>query len=180
MILWHISQNRYTWMAESILACHPHIETHLYTLPPPRPRLLHSAFAPVLDVSHDCRRPGAASLTIKIVWPNAMRFFFLRGCAGLCISAACTAGCACAGKRIIAAISEIDRDMLQRVWVKMDYRFDVCRVTKGGHVEHLWGVQKKKKELGVFLFPSVGRVLTVLSANQVYWCYEMRQGIINP
>jgi hypothetical protein len=66
--------------------------------------------------------------------------------------------------------------MLQRVWAKMDYGLDVCRVTKGGHVEHLRGVPKKKK---VFLFPSVGRVLTVLSANQVYRCYEMRQGIIN-
>ena len=45
-------------------------------------------------------------------------------------------------KRIIAAISEIDRDMLQRVWAKMDYRLDVCRVTKVGHVEHLRGMQK--------------------------------------
>jgi hypothetical protein len=28
-------------------------------------------------------------------------------------------------RRIIAAISQIDRDMLQRVWAEMDYRFDV-------------------------------------------------------
>ena len=82
-------------------------------------------------------------------------------------------------KRIISAVSEIDRDMLQRVWAKMDYRLDVCLVTKGGHVEHLRVMQKKKKNLGVFLFPSVGRVLTVLSANQVYRYYEMRQGIMN-
>jgi hypothetical protein len=25
---------------------------------------------------------------------------------------------------------------------EVDYRLDVCRVTKGGHTEHLWGVQK--------------------------------------
>jgi hypothetical protein len=28
---------------------------------------------------------------------------------------------------------KFDRVMLQRVWAEMDYRLDVCRVTKGGH-----------------------------------------------
>ena len=27
--------------------------------------------------------------------------------------------------------------MLQRVWNKRDYRVDVCRITKGAHIEHL-------------------------------------------
>ena len=31
----------------------------------------------------------------------------------------------------------VDRDMLTRVWNEMDYRIDVCRITKGGHAEHL-------------------------------------------
>jgi len=26
-------------------------------------------------------------------------------------------------------------DMLQRVWSELDYRIDVCRVTRGGHIE---------------------------------------------
>jgi hypothetical protein len=60
-------------------------------------------------------------------------------------------------RRIITAISEIDRGMLQRVWAEMDYRLDVCLVTKGRHVEQLWGMQKKK--LRKFLFPSVVRML---------------------
>jgi len=30
-------------------------------------------------------------------------------------------------------------DMLTRVWNEMDYRIDVCRITKGGHIEHLGG-----------------------------------------
>jgi len=38
-------------------------------------------------------------------------------------------------RRIIAAISEINRDMLQRVWAEMDYRLDVCRVAKDGHTD---------------------------------------------
>jgi hypothetical protein len=38
--------------------------------------------------------------------------------------------------RITAAIAAIDH-MLQRVWQELDYRLDVCRVTKGAHIEHL-------------------------------------------
>jgi hypothetical protein len=32
----------------------------------------------------------------------------------------------------MAAISEIDGDMLQQAWPETDYRLDVCRVNKGG------------------------------------------------
>ena len=28
-------------------------------------------------------------------------------------------------------------NMLVRVWQEMEYRFNVCRVTKGSHIEHL-------------------------------------------
>jgi hypothetical protein len=28
-------------------------------------------------------------------------------------------------------------DLLIRVWQELDYRLDVCRVTKGAHLEHL-------------------------------------------
>ena len=31
----------------------------------------------------------------------------------------------------------IDPDMLVRVWQEMEFRFDVCRLTKGSHIEHL-------------------------------------------
>jgi len=39
--------------------------------------------------------------------------------------------------RITAAVVLVDRDMLTRVWNEMDYRIDICRITKGGHIEHL-------------------------------------------
>jgi hypothetical protein len=39
--------------------------------------------------------------------------------------------------RINAAVALVDRDVLPRVWDEMDYRIDVCRITKGGHIEHL-------------------------------------------
>jgi hypothetical protein len=35
------------------------------------------------------------------------------------------------------AVAAIDRQMLQRVWQELDYRIDVCRVTKSGLIEHL-------------------------------------------
>jgi hypothetical protein len=33
-------------------------------------------------------------------------------------------------QRIMAAVDTIDVDMLQRVWQELDYRTDVCRVTR--------------------------------------------------
>jgi len=41
--------------------------------------------------------------------------------------------------RIRTAIETITTDMLQTVWNELDYRVDVCRITKGAHIEHLYG-----------------------------------------
>jgi len=35
------------------------------------------------------------------------------------------------------AIETITADMLQTVWNEIDYRVDVCRITKCAHIEHL-------------------------------------------
>ena len=40
---------------------------------------------------------------------------------------------------MIIAIETITADMLQTVWNELDYRIDVCRITKGAHIEHLYG-----------------------------------------
>ena len=39
--------------------------------------------------------------------------------------------------RIRTAIETITTEMLQTVWNELDYRVDVCRITKGAHIEHL-------------------------------------------
>jgi hypothetical protein len=39
--------------------------------------------------------------------------------------------------RITAAMKIIDAPMLTRVWQELEYRIDVCRVTRGAHIEHL-------------------------------------------
>jgi len=38
--------------------------------------------------------------------------------------------------RIIAAVKNIDAPILTRVWQELEYRIDVCRVTRGAHIEH--------------------------------------------
>ena len=41
-------------------------------------------------------------------------------------------------KRQGACVKEtITADMLHTVWNELDYRVDVCRITKGAHIEHL-------------------------------------------
>jgi len=42
--------------------------------------------------------------------------------------------------RIRTAIETITADMLQTVWNELDYRVDVCRITNGAHIEHLYGM----------------------------------------
>jgi len=39
--------------------------------------------------------------------------------------------------RIIAAVKHIDAPMLKRVWQELEYRIEVCRVTRDAHIEHL-------------------------------------------
>ena len=40
-------------------------------------------------------------------------------------------------QRITTAVASVDEDMLRSVWTELDYRIDICRVTKGSHVGHL-------------------------------------------
>jgi len=40
-------------------------------------------------------------------------------------------------QRITTAAASVDEDMLRSVWTELDYRIDICRVTKGSHIEHL-------------------------------------------
>jgi hypothetical protein len=39
--------------------------------------------------------------------------------------------------RIIAAVKNIDAPMFTRVWQELEFRIDVCCVTRGAHIEHL-------------------------------------------
>jgi len=39
--------------------------------------------------------------------------------------------------RITVAVETITPDLLSRVWQELDYRLDVCHVTKGAYIKHL-------------------------------------------
>jgi hypothetical protein len=48
---------------------------------------------------------------------------------------------------IVEAVAAIDRQMMQRVWLELDYRIDICRVTNGGNVS----TRKVGQKFGVSL-----------------------------
>jgi hypothetical protein len=128
-------------------------------IPPPRPRLLHSAFAPTLNPTNDRRRSGAASLATKIAWLKEMRFLLWGYVNDSVFLPPLPQDLPVLRRRIIVAISGIDRDILQRVRAEMDYRLDVCRVTNGWHIQHLWGIKNW------IIFLSISRPhITILSA----------------
>jgi hypothetical protein len=39
--------------------------------------------------------------------------------------------------RIIAAVKNIDAPMFTREWQELEYRIDVCRITRSAHIKHL-------------------------------------------
>jgi hypothetical protein len=43
----------------------------------------------------------------------------------------------CLKARTNAAVNNIGTPMLTRVWQELEYRIDVCRVTRDAHIEHL-------------------------------------------
>jgi hypothetical protein len=38
-------------------------------------------------------------------------------------------------RRITEAVAAVTCGVLRRVWEELDYRFDICRVTRGAHIE---------------------------------------------
>ena len=56
------------------------------------------------------------------------------------------------------AIETITADMLQTVWNELDYRVDVCSITKGAYIEHLlryvtkaWSVALLNEKIRILL-----------------------------
>jgi len=39
--------------------------------------------------------------------------------------------------RVIAAVKNTHAPMLKRAWQELEYRIDVCHVTRGSHIEQL-------------------------------------------
>jgi hypothetical protein len=43
--------------------------------------------------------------------------------------------------RITEAVAAVTCELLRRVWEELDYRFDICRVTRGALIECFKGVK---------------------------------------
>ena len=74
-----------------------------------------------MSVSYNCPACNSAPNSVKnrhltIPFEGGMHSFKRQG--------------ACVKETIIA-------DMIQPFWNELDYRVDVCRITKGAHIEHL-------------------------------------------
>ena len=54
-------------------------------------------------------------------------------------------------ERIRAALETVTEDMLQRVWHELEYRLNVCRVTDGAYIEHLWKSVTESTNICTFL-----------------------------
>ena len=53
------------------------------------------------------------------------------------------ADCVCISElkvRIRTATETITADVLQTVWNELDYRVDICKITKCAYIEHLYGM----------------------------------------
>ena len=40
-------------------------------------------------------------------------------------------------ERMNTAIGNVTQEMLERIWREWDYRLDICRITRGAHIESI-------------------------------------------
>ena len=40
-------------------------------------------------------------------------------------------------QRTTTAVASVDEDTLRSVWTELDYRIDICRVTRGSYIERM-------------------------------------------
>jgi hypothetical protein len=78
--------------------------------------------------------------------------------------------------RITAVVALVDRDMLTRVWNETVSRIDFCRITKGGHIEHLQNIFKKTWRVSLSIGVRIAMILCVVYLLQIL---KMFHGLIN-
>jgi hypothetical protein len=86
---------------------------------------MYSGITKIYDrktVGHEFTKPVQIEGITRKLFPRKVFFIVVH------ISAAWR--CECMYKNIVAP-------MLTRVWQELEYRIDVCRVTRGAHIEHI-------------------------------------------
>ena len=80
-----------------------------------------------------------STLATEVTGPDTLWFFFLWGYVkDNAYKPPLTQNVRELQDRIQAAVQTVDGKMLKRVWQELDDRIDICRATKGAHIEHLW------------------------------------------
>ncbi|GBN47082.1 hypothetical protein AVEN_180382-1 [Araneus ventricosus] len=76
-------------------------------------------------------------LCCQVARSHAMAFLPVGLCAGQSLCLPMPTTLQALQERITAAVTDIDGNMLLNVWTELDYSWDVCRVAKSAHIEHL-------------------------------------------
>ena len=84
----------------------------------------------------------SSSMAFKFTWPNPVRLFLWGYVKDHVFVPPMPLYLAELRQRIEHAVAGIDHQMLVRVGQELDYRIDVCRVTNGGYMEHLWSMYR--------------------------------------
>jgi hypothetical protein len=96
-----------------------------------------SANLPSHWIGHASNSHSSSSLASAVNWPNPLWFFLMGLYQWSCVCAPCAMWFTTAATKDRGAVAAIDCEMLKRVWQEFDYRIDVYRVTKCGHMKHL-------------------------------------------
>ena len=146
IIAWHIWQNQYTWMAERTSTCNPHREREtlqVYLYMPHYHHLVCSYLNQHLP--HHWIRCMTEEDQALLCWPQRLpdltlcKFFVWGYVKDSVFLPPLPQDVPKLWRQIIAAISEIDCDMMQWVWVETDYQLHMCHVTKSRNIDHIWG-----------------------------------------
>ena len=152
-------------MAERTSTCDVHIENPQVYLNVPRP-FSFVTWPPEEQGEREWRwrkqRPGAALLATKITCSNAMRFLLWKYVKDSVFLRSVPQEQLEVWRRIIAAISGVFRDMLQRVWAEKDYPAWCLLCYKGGQTEHSRGRQKQ-----TYIFPLCACMSCVTIARNI-------------
>jgi hypothetical protein len=129
-----------------------------------------------MDRAHFSKWLSFSYLASMVTWPNPTSIFFLWG---YIKERVYVPPIPCdlpqLRQRIVEAVATINGQMLQLVWQELDYRFDICCVTRGGHIEHLWGTTET-----LSVSPSVNKLpFGVTIAATVLQRSEILEGLMD-
>ena len=92
-------------------------------------------FAKQIDWPRRTKCPGVLQVAPEITVPERFNFFLWGYVKDRVYVSPLPATVDELQERVTAVVTSVRPDMLQRVWSEIDYRIDVCRVTRGRHIE---------------------------------------------